>query len=181
MEPTRRVVDREGNDYRLRPIRPEDAPAAQRALREMDPRDVRARLFAATTEMSDEAMRRFCTPDPARDLCLVLECDDRPGELLGGCRLMGDAGGGSAEFAVTLLTAMKGRGLGRALMETLLAEAPTHGFTKVWGTILGDNRAMIELCRKLGFSIARDPDDPALVKAIWTPPAEGHARLEADR
>ncbi|TVQ41515.1 MAG: GNAT family N-acetyltransferase [Geminicoccaceae bacterium] len=167
MQPPRVIQDRAGRTYRLRPIELADAPALQRALQRMDPRDVRARLFAPTTTMSDEAARRFCTIDPAHEMCLVIEDEAEPGVLLGGCRLMGDASGATAEFAVTLLSELKGRGLGRALMETLLAEAPQRGFMTVWGCILRDNRSMIELCRKLCFRIATDPDDPSVVKATW--------------
>ena len=74
----------------LRPIRPDDATALQRAFARMDLRDKRARLFAPVSELTDQAAQEFCTIDSTHELCLVLEADDEPGEILGGCRLMGD-------------------------------------------------------------------------------------------
>lgn len=168
-----RVDDRDGYSYRLRSITPSDAPALQRAFAKMDMSDRRTRLFAPAAELSDEAAKRFCTLDGATELCLVLIEDPNTDEILGGCRLMGDPDARSAEFSVSLRSDIKGRGLGVALMETLLELAPAHGFERIWGSILADNAAMIGVCRKLGFSIARDPDDFTVVKATWQAPEAG--------
>ncbi len=165
----REIVDRQGRAYRLRSICPEDAPALQRAFARMDIDDRRTRLFAPTRELSDEAAAQFCNLDEDTEMCLVLEHAAEPGEILGGCRLMGDPDGASAEFSVSLRSDMKGYGLGRVLMETLLKEAPALGFREVWGSILADNGAMVALCRKLGFAVRRDPDDFEVVKAVWRP------------
>ena len=169
-EANRTLTDRTGRVYRLRPIVPADAPALQRAFAQMDSDDRYTRLFAPTRELTDEMALRFCTLAPEGEMCLVLQHDEHPGEILGGCRLMGDRHGRAAEFSVSLRSDMKGRGLGRGLMEAVLAEAPARGFTSVWGSILVENGPMLALCRKLGFALGRDPDDPAVVKATWLAP-----------
>ena len=156
---------RDGRRMSLRPIRPDDAPALQRAYARMDAGDKRARLFAPIPELTDQAARQFCTIDEEHELCLVLEAEDEPGEILGGGRLMGTPAGETAEFAVSLRSDLKGRGLGSVLLTTLLDVAPQMGFKTVWGSILADNRAMRALAEKLGFRIGRDPDDPRVVKA----------------
>jgi acetyltransferase len=171
MDEDRAISDRQGRRYRLRPIRPDDADAVQRAYARMDTRDRRARLFAPIPALSDDFAERFCTIDEAREFCFVLESDAEPGELLGGCRLMGDAAARNGEFSVSLRSDLKGRGLGRRLMEVLLDEADARGFEVVWGTILADNTAMVRLARRLGFAIERDPDDFQLVTATRTRPA----------
>jgi acetyltransferase len=149
----------------LRPIRPDDAPALQRAYAKMDARDKRARLFASVPALTDQVAAQFCTIGEARELCLVLEADDQPGEILGGGRLMGEPSGRAAEFAISLRSDLKGRGLGRVLLTTLLDLAPTMGFEVIRGSILADNAAMLALAEKLGFHVRRDPDDSSLVKA----------------
>jgi acetyltransferase len=149
----------------LRPIRPDDATALQRAFARMDLRDRRARLFAPVSELTDQAAQEFCTIDESCELCLVLESDDGPGEILGGCRLMGDRSGETAEFAVSLRSDLKGQGLGHALLKVLLDHAAQMGFQMVWGSILSDNTAMRALAEDFGFRITRDPDDAALLKA----------------
>jgi len=173
MDDERPITDREGRRYRLRPIRPDDADALQRAYDRMDMRDRRARLFAPIPALSDDFAERFCTIDEAREFCFVLESDDEPGELLGGCRLMGDAAARVGEYSVSLRSDLKGRGLGRRLMEVLLAEADARSFETVYGIILGDNAAMIALVRELGFDVRRDPDDWQLVQATRRRPASG--------
>lgn len=155
----------DGRRMSLRPIRPEDAPALQRAYARMDARDKRARLFAPIPELTDRAALQFCTIDEEHELCLVLEAGDEPGEILGGGRLMGASSGDAAEFAVSLRSDLKGQGLGSVLLTTLLDVAPRMGFKTVWGSILADNLAMRALAEKLGFRISRDPDDPRVVKA----------------
>ncbi|NBB70692.1 MAG: GNAT family N-acetyltransferase [Alphaproteobacteria bacterium] len=165
MDDERTITDREGRRYRLRPIRPDDADALQRAYDRMDLRDRRARLFAPIPALSDAFAEQFCTIDESREFCFVLESDDEPGELLGGCRLMGDAAARVGEYSVSLRSDLKGRGLGRRLMEILLAEADARGFETVYGIILADNAAMIALVRQLGFDVERDPDDWQLVRA----------------
>ncbi len=156
---------RNGRRMSLRPIRPEDAPALQRAYARMDAGDKRARLFAPIPQLTDQAALEFCTIDEEHELCLVLEAEDEPGEILGGGRLMGAPSGDSAEFAVSLRSDLKGQGLGSMLLTTLLDVAPQMGFKTVWGSILADNLAMRALAEKLGFRIARDPEDPRIVKA----------------
>ena len=43
--------------------------------------------------------------------------------------------------------------------------ARTRGLGEVWGTILRENTGMIDLVRRLGFTIRADADDPSLVTA----------------
>jgi acetyltransferase len=155
---------RDGRRMWLRPICPEDAPALQRAYAQMSPSDQHARLFATIPKLTDEAAQKFCTISD-NELCLVLQAEDEPGEILGGGRLMGDAGGTSAEFAISLRSDQKGQGLGRALLATLLDLAPEMGFETVWGSILASNTPMRALAERLGFEISRDPDDYQVIKA----------------
>jgi acetyltransferase len=143
----------------------------QLAFANLDRIDKRAAFFVLVAELSDDAALAFCTTDDRREMCLVLEHDERQGELLGGCRLVGD-GGPTAEFSVWLRSELKGRGLGRRLMEILIEAAEARGVRTVLGHILVDNVAMIRLARAVGFQITRDPDDFEVVSARWEAAAE---------
>jgi acetyltransferase len=154
---------RDGHQYWLRPIRREDAPALQRAYAKMTPADRHARLFASIPALTDQAALAFCTVEP-HEVCLVLEREDEPGELLGGGRLMGTRGEASAEFAVSLRSDLKGRGLGKAMLKQLLEIAPLTGVERVWGSVLATNTAMKTVAEHLGFKAERDPEDFSLLK-----------------
>lgn len=161
-----RVRARDGRPYLLRPIRPEDAPALQRAFDRQAPVDRRMRLLADMPRLPDLAARRLCTCVEGRDVCLVLVDPDAPDELLGGARLMRDGEGADrAEFATTMATGMKGQGLGRRTLETTFEFGREIGIRRVWGLISRGNAAMRGLALALGMRERPDPDDPMLVIA----------------
>ena len=63
------------------------------------------------------------------------------------------------EFAITILPEYGGAGLGRTLLSTLIAAAKQRGLTEMEGFVLAVNQSMLKLASRMGFSIARDPDD----------------------
>jgi acetyltransferase len=85
--------------------------------------------------------------------------------LAGGARVMRDRAGDGGEFAVSVASGLKGRGLGRLALETAIAAAGEIGMRRVWGSISAKNAGMRALARKLGMTERRDPDDATLVIA----------------
>ncbi|MGF1660705.1 MAG: GNAT family N-acetyltransferase [Rubrimonas sp.] len=163
-----RTSDREGRVYHLRPIRPEDAPALQRAFAEQDPADRKLRLLSAIPKLPDRMALRFCTVDGVRDAALVLVRDDAPDALFGGARLMRDGAPGTpegarAEFAVSVASALQGHGLGRKALATVMELGREMGIARVWGSVSRENAGMRALAARLGMTERRDPDDAALV------------------
>ena len=111
-------------------------------------------------------VRRYCAPDPARDLCVVVEgVGALQGEILGGARISGADDGGSAEFSVSLRPEALGLGLARHALETVLAAAGEMGYRTVWGSISRSNAAMLALARRIGFQLRSDPDDSTVMLA----------------
>ena len=158
-----RVTDRAGRPYTLRPIRPEDAPAMQRAFAAQDPEDRLMRVRAALPKLPDRMARALCTVDESRDVVLVLVPEAAPATLAGGARVMRDRQGTGAEYATTMVSTLKGMGLGRAVLATALGVAAELGITDVWGTVDRRNAGMRALARKLGMTERADPDDPTSV------------------
>lgn len=58
---------------------------------------------------------------------------------------------GVAEVTVYVDDAFHGCGIGTALLQKLLEEAPKHGFWSLYSAILSSNEASIRLHRKCGF------------------------------
>ena len=58
---------------------------------------------------------------------------------------------------------MQGQGLGRALMERIIDHGRRQGLREIWGHVLSENRGMLGLVRKLGFSVKAAVDDPGIM------------------
>ncbi|TVQ56731.1 MAG: GNAT family N-acetyltransferase [Rhodobacteraceae bacterium] len=175
-----RVVSRSGRVFHMRPIRPEDAPALQRAFVAQKPEDRKLRLLSAIPRLPDRMALRFCTVDGVRDAALVLVDDAAPGELFGGARLMRDGEPGTqagerAEFAVSVASGLQGEGLGRMALETVFALGAEMGIRRVWGSVSRGNEGMRALARRLGMTERADPDDRTLVICEKTLAPDGGA------
>lgn len=59
---------------------------------------------------------------------------------------------GVAEYTVYVATAARGRGVGRALLEHLVIEAPAFGYWKLMGMIFPENAAGLALAASVGFT-----------------------------
>ena len=66
---------------------------------------------------------------------------------------MADPDNTSAEFAVTVRSDLKGKGLGRILMGKLIDYCRSRGTREIVGEVLPQNSRMIGLVRKLGFEV----------------------------
>jgi acetyltransferase len=154
----------DGQKIFLRPLRPEDAPGLRSGFSRLDPDDVRMRFFAQMREMSPAMAARLTQLDYNREMALAAfpaEGPDRNGpdrNGLGVVRLVADPDNRRAEFAITIRSQDKGRGLGRALMERIMDYAMKRGIGEVWGDVLADNARMLALCDELGFERAAPAD-----------------------
>jgi acetyltransferase len=146
----------------LRPIRPEDAPGIIRLFESLSAEDVRLRFFGALRQLSPELLTRLTQIDYDRQMALVLEAG---GEILGVARLAADPDNREAEFAVTVRTDLKGRGIGSLLMRRLLEHARRRGIGRIVGDILQENTMMLALARDLDFRLEPRPDTPGVVRA----------------
>ena len=68
-------------------------------------------------------------------------------------RALSDPDNTDAEFAVLVRSDLKGVGLGRQLLEKMIAYARAHGLTRLSGITMPNNRGMIALAQRLGFGI----------------------------
>jgi acetyltransferase len=163
-----RVTLRDGRRLLLRPIVPEDEPALNRAFATLDPDEIRNRFLQPLRTLHHMLAARFTQLDYDREMALVLTEDGIPGkqDIHAVVRLSADPDNEEAEFAIIVHHDMAGQGLGRLLMDRILAHARARGIAMVWGVTLRDNRRMRALARTTGFSQSTDPDDPSLVRLV---------------
>ncbi len=154
---------RDGRAIRLRPIRPEDAPALKQLFDELTPDDRRMRMFSSMRELSEELAARLSQIDYDREMVLVALDPDNPNRFWGGARIAADADNRRAEYSVTIRSDKQGLGLGRICFERVLDYARSRGIEEIWGSVLAENEGMLGLADRLGFTRRRDPDASEIV------------------
>lgn len=162
------VTTRDGRKLRLRPIRPEDEPAIQGTFSRLSPEEIRLRFAVPMTTLPHVMAARFSQIDYDREMALVLTDPGPVGhaDIHAVVRLIADPDNRCAEFSIIVARALTGQGLGRMLMERIIAYARERGLQTVIGEILRENDVMLRLCRKLGFRLEALPDDPGNVRAV---------------
>ena len=80
-------------------------------------------------------------------------------EILGVGRLMKIHGTNEAEVAVLISDRWQGRGLGKELLARLIIVGGGEKLEKLTAYILPDNRGVMRICEKLGFSLKHSLED----------------------
>lgn len=143
----------EGQTIELRPIRPEDEAAHIEFLSHLDPEDIRMRVFYSRRTMERSELARLTQIDYTREMAFIavaLGPDGVP-RTLGVARALADPDNFSAEFGIIVRSELKGSGLGRLLMDKLIAFLRASGTRRLVATVLRENQRMLALARELGF------------------------------
>lgn len=160
----------------IRPIRPGDEAKLGAFFRALSPAARHRRFFGVMNEMPAALLAHFARPDGCAEVALIATTGDGSGEqVVAEARYAALEGSARcAEFAIVVTDAQQGRGLGSRLMRSLLRRAAANGIGCVFGDVMPDNAAMLELARRFGFSERRNPTDPRLVRVqrlLQAPPA----------
>jgi len=155
-----------GEVLRIRPIRPEDEAMHRAFLERVAPEDLRFRFFRATNRFTHEFLAAFTQIDYDREMALLALRENGAGatETLGVVRAVVDANNEGAEFAILVRSDCKGRGIGRELMQRIIAYQRGRGTRQLHGDVLVHNQTMLGLCRSLGFAIGPARDDVVPVR-----------------
>ncbi|HEV8027989.1 MAG TPA: bifunctional acetate--CoA ligase family protein/GNAT family N-acetyltransferase [Stellaceae bacterium] len=154
---------RDGTVIRLRPVRPEDEPLLQDLARHMNADDLRLRFFTPVTTLSHQLLARLSQIDYDRAMALIA----RPaveGTALGIVRFAADPDNRRGEFAVSVRSDWKGRGLGYLLMTRIIEVARQRDLGEIFGEVLRENGAMLRVARALGFSVTTHPQEAHLLR-----------------
>jgi len=166
----------DGRTLCLRPIDPADAEPLRHAFVLLTPEEVRMRFLHPMTELSEEMARRLTHIDARSEFALVVAEPLPPGEALVGAvvRAAIDKGTRDADFAILVSRFLAGRGLGTLLMQQIVRWAKRKRLDLIYGDVLHDNTAMLQLVQQMGFR-RRTGDEPGLVRIELRlrPPAVG--------
>jgi acetyltransferase len=152
----RQIALRDGAQITFRPIRLEDEPALVRFHRSLSDRSVYFRYFHQLTlgqRISHERLARICSATGDQVITLVAETNEKNIVAVG--RLMREPKNSrEAEFSVNVSDAWQDRGVGSALLEHLIVSAREEDIDRLAGFVLADNFPMLDLCRRLGFTLS---------------------------
>jgi len=160
----------EGERVLIRPIKPADEHLYGAFLEKLSPEDIRFRFLAPRKEFSHKFIARFTQIDYSRAMAFVA-LDKTESELYGIARLVADPDLTSGEYAIIVRSDRIGTGLGWILMQKLIRYAESEGLELLTGDVLQQNTRMLEMCRALGFEIARDPEEMSVRKVKLKLPA----------
>jgi acetyltransferase len=163
---------KDGMQVTIRPIRPEDEPLMVEFHRALSDRSVYLRYLHAVSldyRVAHERLTRICFVDFDREIVLVVEhrpSDAAAAEIAAVGRLSLQAGSDEAETAILVRDSFQNRGLGTELLRRLIAIARAERIRRVSAETLAENIEMQQVCRKLGFTTQRAPEDASLVRAV---------------
>ena len=154
---------RDGRRVRIRAIRPDDRDEVVQAFDRLSRESRYTRFMSPLLQVPATVLERTLQLQDAHELGLVAEIDAPDGiDIVAGARYFIQADGETCEFAVTVADGWQKVGLASRLMRELIAAARARGLRHMEGFVLAGNGGMLDLARRLGFSLRADPHDHAV-------------------
>ncbi len=150
----------QGRRLLIRPIRPEDEATLADLIASLEPEDSRMRFFGTMRQLPRSQLARFTQIDYDREMALVAIERGADGieRSLGEVRVVADPDNAVADFAIVVRSDMKGKGLGRLLLQSIVDYCRSRGTGALRGETLSGNLRMQHLARDLGFALKAGAD-----------------------
>ena len=160
-----REILREGSQIEIRALRPEDEADMLAAIGKTSAQSLQRRFFVMKRHFSDKERAFFMDIDFKNHVAIVALAEEAGRKVvIGGGRYI-VVEPGRAEMAFVVIDTWQGRGVGSVLMRHLVKIASDAGVKQLTAEVLPENKAMIKVFGKFGFSPAqrRDPQTVHLV------------------
>jgi GNAT superfamily N-acetyltransferase len=138
-----------GIDVPFRLIQPDDVSALQRFHGRLSERTIYLRFFGSLEEFPEEKAQYFAHVDGVDHFALAALDPDDPNEIVAVVRYDREPGEESAEYAALVEDRWQDHGLGINLTRRLIDEARNNGVRFFYALVMGENRRMLELLRRL--------------------------------
>lgn len=157
------VALRDGRVVHIRAMRPADEAEILQAFERMSSDARYMRFMRLVREPNIERLRTALASFPERGFGIVATVPAADGvDIVGSAIFVIGGNPTTCEFALSVDAAYGGAGLGRTLLTTLIEVARRRKLSEMEGFVLADNKSMLRLATRMGFSVERDPDDYAL-------------------
>ncbi len=155
----KRIPLNDGREVLLRPIRPEDEPIEAEMLKTLSDQSLYFRFFGYVPKVTHEFLTRMTHIDYDREMALIalLEEGDKK-QMIGVVRIISDAWGESAEFAILVADPWQGMGLGSRMTDYMLEIARDKGIKKIYASVLRANSNMIRMFKDRGFDLKSEDE-----------------------
>jgi acetyltransferase len=147
---------RDGRTVLLRPIKPEDEPLWLEMFKNFSEQSIRYRFFRPIKDTPHEMRVRFCNIDYDREIAIVAELtEEGQRKIIGVVRVPIEPDKKTGEIAVIVADPWQGLGLGSKLMDYMIEICRDKKLETIYGIMLNDNQQIINLLKKMGFTIKR--------------------------
>jgi RimJ/RimL family protein N-acetyltransferase len=154
---------RDGRAVHIRAVRPEDEAELVQAFGRMSEEARYMRFMGSVGELDLDRLRETLAAFPESGLGIVATVPADDGiDIVGSAVYFVGRDRTRCEFAITVASRFGGAGLATTLMNALIDAAKRRGMGEMDGFVLAANTPMLRLARRLGFSVAPDPDDASV-------------------
>jgi GNAT superfamily N-acetyltransferase len=161
----------------VRELESDDAPRLQRLHERLSPKTVYQRFMTPTPRLSKRTLEQLANVDHVDREALVATTGN---EIVAVARYVRRPGGTEAEVAIVVEDTWQRRGVGRILIERLVAGARRRGIRAFSGTMLSENRAAQAMLRAFFPNASVEVNGPELrFRAQVRPVPLGGSRVAA--
>ena len=156
----RTVELRDGSEVFIRPLRLTDEARVRDLFYKLSPESIHHRFFQMLKTLPHEKIQNLLRIDYESDMgIVVLSGRGEDAEMLAIAHYLRDPRTNMAEAAFLVQDAWQSRGIGTALMETLVAAAQSNGIAGFTANVLAANSGMIRVFHRCGFRVESELED----------------------
>ncbi len=157
----------------LRPLKLTDEPRLRELFYRLSPESVHYRFFRMIKSMPHDKLQEFLKIDYESDMGIIVQPDkSETAPIVAIAHYLKEPRTNYAEAAFLVLDDWQGKGVGTALMQSLVECARRQGIAGFTATVLADNERMLRVFHRCGFPVESRLDEGVYFLRIAFQPAK---------